>query len=481
MTMLMMNQIVQAGRRARLLSALVALALTSLVFLGDARATGVDPVGPVERWPMLALGFALLIVGLFVMGLRHSWSHLGPRLRVLRGVGVVVASLGVFASMYGLTEAPPLGEGAEEFVWWTSMDEAEQQARELGRPMMVDFTADWCVACAELEAEVFYHPRVRGRLEGEFIPVKIDFDRASEANDSLLDRFEVHGLPTVVFVSAEGEILRGPSFEGKIGVENFLERLDAVHSGAAVDAGARGRLERTLAEGSLFSLLLLVFLAGLLSSLTPCVYPLIPITISVFGARQASSRWQSFCLSLTYVTGIAITYAIMGLVAASVGSVFGAALQSPLLLLAVALLFFVLGLSSLGVMDFRLPGNLQTKLSQTGGAGYIGALIMGLVAGIIAAPCVGPIVAGILLYVAQQQDLLLGAVLLMVFAFGMGMLFLVLGTFSSLIHRLPRAGGWMEGVKSVFGVVFIGLALYYARFLIPALRQGADALWAWVG
>jgi thiol:disulfide interchange protein len=439
------------------------------------------PAGPAARWPLLATGGLTVVAGLLAMGLRHSWSHLSLRLRVLRGLGVVLASAGVFLSMFALTEAPPLPQGVEKIQWWTDLEEAERVARELGRPVMVDFTASWCTACQELEAEVFYHPLVRPRLEQEFIAVKIDFDRAMETNEAVLERFDVQGLPTVAFVLASGEFLRGPSFEGKVGVDDFLSRLDAVHSGAAIDQGARGRLESMLAEGSLVSLLLLVFLAGVLSSLTPCVYPLIPITISVFGARQADTRWQSFTLSLTYVSGIAITYAIMGLVAASVGSVFGAVLQSPLVLLGVALLFFLLGLSSLGVMDFRLPGNLQTRLSQTGGAGYAGALIMGLVAGIIAAPCVGPIVAGILLYVAQQQDLLLGSVLLMVFAFGMGMLFLALGTFSSLIHRLPRAGGWMEGIKAVFGVVFIGLALYYLRFVVPALRQGADAIWSLLG
>ncbi|MFU8802485.1 MAG: cytochrome c biogenesis protein CcdA [Bradymonadaceae bacterium] len=471
----MSNQNVRCG------SALIIIVLVMGAGVATACASAGEPTGLTPRWPLFALGGAALAVGLVAMGLRHSWSHLSLRLRLLRGVGVAVASLGIFFAMYGLTEAPPLPSTAGEFVWWTSLEEAEKTARALEKPLMVDFTADWCVACKELEAEVFHHPRVRTRLAEEFISVKIDFDRALEANDTLLSRFAVHGLPTVIFVSSAGETLRGPSFEGKIGVDDFLERLDAVHSGAAIDEGARGRLERNLAEGSLWSVLLLVFIAGLLSSLTPCVYPLIPITISVFGARQAESRWQSFTLSLTYVWGIAITYATMGLIAASVGSVFGAALQSPWLIFGVALLFFVLGLSSLGVMDFRLPGNLQTKLSQTGGAGYAGALIMGLVAGVIAAPCVGPIVAGILLYVAQQQDLMLGTVLLMVFALGMGMLFLVLGTFSSLIHRLPRAGGWMEGVKAVFGVVFIGLAMYYLRFVVPGIREATDALWLLLG
>jgi thiol:disulfide interchange protein DsbD len=106
---------------------------------------------------------------------------------------------------------------------------------------------------------------------------------------------------------------------------------------------------------------------------------------------------------------------------------------------------------------------------------------MGLFAGIIAAPCVGPIVAGVLLYVAQQQDIMLGVMLLMTFAFGMGLLFIVLGTFSGLLSRIPRSGGWMDGVKVAIGAVFLGVAVYYGRFVIPAIGDAADAVWLLVG
>src|SRR5690554_4957169 len=200
----------RAQMRLRVLMSTAALLFVTISpWTSSAFAAGVEPFEPAARWPMVLAGVVVLVVGLVAMGLRYGWTELSPRLRVLRGVGVVVASLGVFLSMYGLTEAPPRGMDDGNFTWWTSMTEAESVARELERPLMLDFTADWCVACAELEAEVFYHPEVKARLEAEFVSVKIDFDRASETNDSLLDRFSVHGLPTVLFVTPGGELLEG--------------------------------------------------------------------------------------------------------------------------------------------------------------------------------------------------------------------------------------------------------------------------------
>ena len=113
----------------------------------------------------------------------------------------------------------------------------------------------------------------------------------------------------------------------------------------------------------------------------------------------------------------------------------------------------------------------------TGGAGYIGALLMGLVAGIIAAPCVGPIVAGVLVYVAEQQDLFLGWLMLFVFALGLGVIFVVLGTFSGLIARVPKSGPWMDGVKAFFAIVFFGMALFYLRYLISPVSEATEGLW----
>jgi thiol:disulfide interchange protein len=426
----------------------------------------------------LALGLALLLGGLGLARTFTSWWDLDKRWRVARFVGVPLAALGVFILVFAAVESPPVkGEG---LPWLHQYDQGLEQAKQTSRPMMVDFTADWCGACKELEAEVFHHDDVRGRLATEYVLVKVDLDEPYEPNQKAFAEQGFSGLPAVAFVSASGETLKEPTFEGKLTVEEFQERLDAVESGTAV-GDSRGEFQRTLEEEGLLAALLLVFLAGVLASLTPCVYPLIPITVGIFGAKQADTRLHGFGLSLVYAFGIAVTYSVLGVAAASLGTVFGGAMQNPWVLGAISLLFLVLGLSSLGVFEIRLPGSLQTKLSQTGGAGWAGAFVMGLVAGIIAAPCVGPIVAGILLYVAQQQDPVLGFGLLFTFAIGMGQLFLALGTFSSLLNRLPQSGSWMEGVKLVFGVVFIAMALYYLQFLAPAIADVAEAVWLLVG
>lgn len=443
-------------------------------------AAGAAPAGPLPRWPLLLLGGALTLVGIALARLKRMWFELKLPGRVGRVVGLGLITAGLYFVAFGATEAPPVPElPGQGLRWHTSYEQARAVAAATKRPIMVDFSAQWCNACHELEAEVFQQPKVSSRLSGEFVLLKIDFDEQSPQNKALLKRFEVSGLPRVAFEGPDGQLLKGAWFEGKLKPAEFELKLDAARSGAL--SASRSEFERTLGEGGLLAALLLVFLAGLLSSLTPCVYPLIPITIGLFGARQASSRLESFTLSLTYVLGIAITYSIMGVAAASFGTLFGAAMQSPWVLGALALMFIALGLSSLGVISVRLPGDLQTKLGQKGGAGYVGALVMGLVAGIIAAPCVGPIVAGVLVYVARQQDLLLGWLMMMTFALGMGMLFLVLGTFSSLLGRLPKAGAWMDGVKTFFGALFFAMALYYLRYMLKPLTAGTQALWSALG
>lgn len=426
----------------------------------------------------VGLGLLVFFGGVAIAKGLTSWWDLDKVGKIRRFTGVPIAAVGAFLLVFAATEAPPV-QGTK-LPWFDLYTEGLADSSQTERPMMVDFTADWCAACQEMEAEVFYHEDVRGRLGTDFTLVKVDLDEKIEANQKAFASFGFSGLPAVAFVAPDGNELESVSFEGKLDVAAFQAKLDAAEAGGAT-GDTRDEFRRVLEDQGLLAALLLVFIAGVLASLTPCVYPLIPITVGIFGAKQAESRGKAFGLSLVYVLGIAVTYSALGVAAASLGTVFGGAMQSPWVLGGIATLFAVLGLSSLGVFEIRLPGALQTKLSQTGGAGWFGAFLMGLVAGIIAAPCVGPIVAGILLYVAQQQDPFLGWILLMTFAFGMGQLFLALGTFSSLLNRIPQSGGWMEGVKLVFGIIFIAMAVYYLQFLIPQIADSANALWLTLG
>ena len=230
-----------------------------------------------------------------------------------------------------------------------------------------------------------------------------------------------------------------------------------------------GKFSQALSKGYFWAFLF-VFVGGILTSFTPCVYPLIPITVSVFGAGESVGRLRSFLLSVTYVMGIALTYSILGIAVASTGAVFGQIMADPRVMVPVCGVLFALGLSMLGVFELRVPYALQNKLNSVGGAGFAGAFAMGTVAGIIAAPCTGPALGAVLSYVATTESVFLGFWLLLTYALGMGLLFIVIGTFSGAIAALPRSGGWMYILENIFGVAIITVALYFLKDAIPPLR-----------
>ncbi|MAE74579.1 MAG: hypothetical protein CL675_10825 [Bdellovibrionaceae bacterium] len=221
---------------------------------------------------------------------------------------------------------------------------------------------------------------------------------------------------------------------------------------------------RLMGQGDLLMVFLLVFLAGILTSLTPCVFPMIPITLAILGAKNhGRSTVQSFTISLAYVVGIATTYSTLGMIVASTGTLFGAFLGHPLAIAAISGIFLLMGLSMLGLFEIQVPLSLQTKLqSKRFGQNHLGAYGAGLFAGVVASPCIGPVLVAILAYVGKSQDVALGFLLLFTFALGLGLLFLVLGTFSGLLDRLPKSGQWMNRIKAVFGVVLIFMAAFFA-------------------
>jgi len=233
-------------------------------------------------------------------------------------------------------------------------------------------------------------------------------------------------------------------------------------TGPASDLG----LGRHLAEGSVLAFAV-AFAGGVLTSLTPCVYPLIPITVSVFGAKTSASRRHAVALSGLYVLGIAATYSGLGVGAALTGKAFGSVMTNPWVLTTVALVFIAMAASMFGAFEIRLPLGLQARLASVGGAGAAGALAMGLVAGLVAAPCTGPVLTAALAYVATKGSVAFGAGIMFAYALGIGLLFFVIGAFSV---SLPKSGPWMDSVKSVFGVALLALALLYLRDAFPAMR-----------
>ena len=248
---------------------------------------------------------------------------------------------------------------------------------------------------------------------------------------------------------------------------------DAIVGGdtGVVDDSLPARLKAALGAGNLLVAISLVTVGGLLTALSPCVYPLIPITLSILGARQAGSASKGFLLAATYVAGMVVLYTTLGISFAWAGMLAGSALQSPVLTIGVALFCIVMAASMFGAFELVLPSSLQTRLSRTGGGGFKGAFVMGLVAGVIAAPCTGPVLSFVLTIIARDRDVVKGGTLMFFYALGMGLPFLVLGTFSQAIARMPKSGKWMETVKSVFGLLMLGAGLYYLQIGIPAFAD----------
>jgi len=232
---------------------------------------------------------------------------------------------------------------------------------------------------------------------------------------------------------------------------------------AALFSGDTDAIGAALKLG-LFWTFLAVFLFGVLASFTPCIYPIIPITISVLGARQARSKAQGFSLALIYVLGLSVTYTVLGMFAAVTGALFGSWLQSAWVVGSVAVLFIGMGFGMLGVFNVAMPSGISTRLSQVQGNGYPGAFLAGAVAGLVASPCIGPLIVSLLTYIAQTGDIALGAALMFTFAFGMGQLFLILGTFAV---SMPKSGAWMDVVKGVLATMLFAVGLYYLKTVVP--------------
>ena len=210
----------------------------------------------------------------------------------------------------------------------------------------------------------------------------------------------------------------------------------------------------------------LLFAAGVLTSLTPCIYPMIPITAAIVGGQSAGetrvARWRPLLLSLTYSVGLALVYSALGLFAGLTGTLFGTISTNPWLYFAMANLLVFAGLAMLDVIPVRLPASLIQRASTTGTGGrFSGALVMGAMSGLVAAPCSAPVMAAVLTWVTTTKSAWLGFAYLFAFSLGMCALLVAVGVSSGTLSRIPRAGVWMLRVKKVFAFVMLGVAEYY--------------------
>ncbi len=219
--------------------------------------------------------------------------------------------------------------------------------------------------------------------------------------------------------------------------------------------------------------LLGIFAGGVALNLTPCVYPMIPITVSYFGGRAASdtSRGKSRIVihGLCYLLGLAFTNSALGMIAALTGSLMGAVLQHPAVLVVVAAVLVAFATSLFGLWELRLPSGL-TQAAAKSYSGYFGSLFMGLTLGAVAAPCIGPFVLGLLTWVAGMGSPWLGFIVFFTLSIGLGLPLFALAIFSGQLQRLPRSGGWMIWVRKLMGWVLVGMAAYLLK---PILREPA--------
>ena len=211
----------------------------------------------------------------------------------------------------------------------------------------------------------------------------------------------------------------------------------------------------------------LLFAGGVLTSFTPCIYPMIPITAAIVGGTEASAirtttRWRPVGLTLTYVVGLAIVYSALGLFAGLTGTLFGSVSTNPWLYFIMANVLLLAALAMLDVLPILVPSGLLARASNAGTAGrYSGALAMGALSGLVAAPCSAPVMAAVLTWVTTTHSAALGFIYLFVFSLGMCTLLVVVGISSATLTRLPRAGQWMLWIKRAFALVMLAVAEYY--------------------
>lgn len=211
---------------------------------------------------------------------------------------------------------------------------------------------------------------------------------------------------------------------------------------------------------------LIAFLGGVILSFTPCVYPLIPVSAGYIGIRSGGSKLRGFFLSLAYVSGIAITYSMLGLLASLTGRFFGSFTTHPVTYILVGLIMIIFGLSMLNAVQLSLPSLIKPVIFKKNN--YLSALFLGLCSGLIISPCTTPVLGGILSILFTKKDIFYGMTLLLSFAYGMGLILIIAGTFSSILISLPRLGKRLLYIERLCAVILIGMGIYY---IYAAIRR----------
>jgi len=216
-------------------------------------------------------------------------------------------------------------------------------------------------------------------------------------------------------------------------------------------------------QGSFLLAYVTVYLGGVLVSFTPCVYPVLPITAAFIGARGSGSRGRGLLLSLVYVLGMAVTYTLLGAIAALSGKLFGQIQASPWTSFFIGNLCILMGLSMMDVftLPVRMPEFIMRAQPRKRAAGLAGSFFVGAASGLVIGPCTAPALAVVLGYAATRQNVLFASSLMFVFAVGMGTLLILVGTFAGLLAGIPKSGAWMVRISRIFGWILLGTGEYF--------------------
>lgn len=236
----------------------------------------------------------------------------------------------------------------------------------------------------------------------------------------------------------------------------------------SVTNGLLNKATQSLASNQSSGLILifLAFFAGILTSLLPCIYPMIPITLGIIQGQGAQTVRRNFQLTFAYVNGLALVYAMLGYICAKSALLFGSWLGKPWFVIAMTLLFIYLAGSLLGLYDLYIPRALQSPITRVEGGSVTHCFILGTIAAFVASPCLAPPLVVLMGLVAQQANPIIGFLTLYAFALGMGMLLLVVGTFSGTVAMLPRAGEWLDTLKQSLGFVLLGVAGHFLQPIV---------------
>ena len=345
----------------------------------------------------------------------------------------------LYASKMGIAPGDAAGVGYGELISPESVEKTEPDGT----------TARFYVGEVSFHLPVFMDP---GAAPGSVaLPLTVRYQGCSETGCFFPQEKRLEAALTIGAAPAAGE-----------------SPIPVISSGeAAAGAAEENPYEKAARRFGLAGVLAAAFVWGLLASLTPCIYPMIPITMSVIGAVSTGSLSRGLFLSTIYVLGMSLVYAAFGVAAAWSGGLFGGLSDHPAVRIGVAVVFVALALSLFDLFHLRMPSRFASRLGGKFGGGGIGVFLTGAAAGAVVGPCVGPLLVALLVYIATLGDQLQGFLIMWSFALGMGTLFVVIGTFSGAAARLPRSGPWMERLKQSFGVFMLGAALYYLAPLLP--------------